>query len=388
MKVLIIDWNSYGNMEPVYVRRGAQVSKCTIDTHAVGDARLLQEKDVENRIVEFDPDYVFSYNYFPFVSEICQKNSVPYVSWIYDSPFMDLYSYTVINSVNHIYVFDYAVFAEFERAGIKTVKYLPLGVDIGAVDTLIGTADSEVKANYAADISFVGSLYTEPKHRLYDKFNSLPDYTKGYIDALILAQKNIYGENIFESFLTEEIISELEKCYPTDPNPTTAMTPAQIYSQFVLCRQVTGIERKEILELLGSLNAKKKLYTQDASVDIAGWEVNGPVDYYTRMPIVFSGSKINLNITLRSIQTGIPLRAMDIMAAGGFLLTNYQAEFCEYFTAGEDFVFYEDYEDLKAKVKYYLEHEEERKRIALNGHSKVRKEHNIDLRIDIIEAAL
>ena len=38
---------------------------------------------------------------------------------------------------------------------------------------------------------------------------------------------------------------------------------------------------------------------------------------------MFANSKVNLNITLRNIKTGIPLRALDIMGAGGFLLTNY-----------------------------------------------------------------
>ena len=52
------------------------------------------------------------------------------------------------------------------------------------------------------------------------------------------------------------------------------------------------------------------------------------------MPLVFQNSKINLNITLRSIKNGIPLRAIDIMGAGGFLLTNYQNDFGLHFTDG------------------------------------------------------
>ena len=52
----------------------------------------------------------------------------------------------------------------------------------------------------------------------------------------------------------------------------------------------------------------------------------GSVDYYDMMPYVFKCSDINLNITLRSIKTGIPLRAMDIMGAGGFLMSNYQVD--------------------------------------------------------------
>ena len=37
------------------------------------------------------------------------------------------------------------------------------------------------------------------------------------------------------------------------------------------------------------------------------------------------------------------------------------------------------------KVRYYLTHEDERKRIALNGQKKVRELHNYDVRLDCIE---
>ena len=110
----------------------------------------------------------------------------------------------------------------------------------------------------------------------------------------------------------------------------------------------------------------------------------GPIDYYNDMPYVFRGSKINLNTTLRSIKTGIPLRVWDIMGNGGFLLTNYQEELLEYFEPDKDFVYYTDYEDLCEKVEYYLEHEEERKRIAASGCSKVRNQHTFQQRLECI----
>lgn len=388
MKVVIIDWNSYGNIEPALVRRGNEVIKCAIDTHAKGEAMAQRNALVELCIKENRPDYVFSFNYFPFVSNICESAGVPYVSWIYDSPFMDLYSPSVLNGVNFIYVFDYGVYDEFSKSGIKTVHYLPLAVDISQYSEL---SLVESAKTYISDISFVGSLYSEPKQRLYDNFKNMSPYALGYLDSIVAAQKNIYGENIIEKLLTDEVIAEMEKCYPTDPNPQTIMTPRQIYSQYVLCRQVTSIERKEILELIGQINEvgnyRFDLFTHDEKVCFEGWENKGEVDYYLKMPWVFAASKINLNITLKSIRTGIPLRAFDIMAAGGFLLTNYQAEFTEYFVPDEDFVFYENYEDLIKKVKYYLEHDDERMHIALNGMHKVRNNHNYDCRLDAIESA-
>lgn len=114
---------------------------------------------------------------------------------------------------------------------------------------------------------------------------------------------------------------------------------------------------------------------------MAGVKNHGPVDYYNEMLAVFGRSKINLNITLRSIKTGIPLRVMDIMGSGGFLLTNYQAELSEYFEPDVDFVYYNDYRNLQDKADYYLTHEKERKEIAANGCQKVCREHTYINRI-------
>ena len=99
------------------------------------------------------------------------------------------------------------------------------------------------------------------------------------------------------------------------------------------------------------------------------------------MPLVFRRSKINLNISLRSILSGIPQRAFDIMGSGGFLLSNYQNDFPDYFTPGEHFDFYESRADLLNKIAYYLSHEEERRQIARNGHDQVAAAHTYRHRV-------
>ena len=110
----------------------------------------------------------------------------------------------------------------------------------------------------------------------------------------------------------------------------------------------------------------------------------GQIDYYDTMPYVFKCSAINLNITLRSIQKGIPLRAYDIMGCGGFLLTNFQEDFLRFFVPGEDFVYYESRQDLMEKIGYYLLHEEERRQIAECAHDKIMREHTYDIRVSQI----
>ena len=99
------------------------------------------------------------------------------------------------------------------------------------------------------------------------------------------------------------------------------------------------------------------------------------------MPYVFKNSAINLNISLRSIRSGIPLRCFDIMGCGGFLLSNYQGDFYEHFVPGEDLVLFESQEDFLNKCDYYLKHDNERRQIAANGYGKVKEFHTYEVRL-------
>ena len=100
------------------------------------------------------------------------------------------------------------------------------------------------------------------------------------------------------------------------------------------------------------------------------------------MPVIFHNSKINLNITSKSIRSGIPLRIFDILGCGGFALTNFQLELPKLFVLGEDLVCYENMEDLSCKTDYFLRHESERREIAENGLERVKKCHTYPLRLE------
>ena len=77
-------------------------------------------------------------------------------------------------------------------------------------------------------------------------------------------------------------------------------------------------------------------------------------------------------------------RLAGIYGAGGFLLSNYQADFYDYFTPGEDIVLYESIDDMLSKCKYYLTHDSERERIAKNGRARIEEAHTYDIRFEEI----
>ena len=282
-----------------------------------------------------------------------------------------LYSYTAINPCNTIYVFDRELCREFNDAGIKTVRYLPMAANTERLDALGFPAP-------VYDVSFVGSLYTE-SHNFFDRMENLSPYAKGYLEGLMQAQMNVQGCNFIQESLSP-IMEELYRALPMDPNPDGVETREYLYAQYVINRKLTGLERLRLLTAVTQRHTLD-LFTLDPSFTLPNLRNHGTADYYSEMPVVFKKSRINLNISLRSIKSGIPLRAFDIMGSGGFLLSNYQEDFLKNFTPGVDFVYYEGEEDLVQKTAYYLSHEEERTAIAKSGHDKVAAAHTYRHRV-------
>ena len=395
MKILIADWDSFGDrdIEEVFAAKGFDVDKAPYVESEPEAVTTRQLADFKEAIANCNPDCVYSYNFFPPISDICQQAGVPYISWVYDSPYMHLYSRSIENPVNRVFLFDAGMYSILAGRGIETVYHLPLGVNTDRYNRQCGTPDRPKKPGHLdlatgrlsleSDISFVGSLYTEERHRLYERFNT-SDYVKGYLDAIVASQKHIYGADIIEPLLTDDLIDEMQKAFPYAVEDDITMTAREFYSQYVIARKVTSVERSEIFSLIGNVFPDKKtlLFTNDPDVRFRNIKNIGAVEYYKEMPEVFRSAKINLNITLRSIITGIPLRALDIMASGGFLLSNYQIELAENFGAGEEFDYYSDYDELMTKIEYYLSHNSERKDIAAAGWEKVQRAFSLSDRVD------
>lgn len=321
--------------------------------------------------------FVFSFNYFPSISNGCNRNGLKYLAFVYDSPLVSLYSYTLINPCNYVFLFDKATYLDFAKEGIQTVYYLPLCANATRLERM--TLPPEKASLLASDVSFVGALYNE-EHNFLDRMKDLDDYTKGYLDAIMNSQRKISGYFFIEELLTPNILDVMKRSLEYNTLPGGTESDSFIYANYFLARKITSTERQELLSIV-SEHYELKLYTHQATPNLPRVTNLGPVDYYDVMPHVFKNSKINLNITLRSIHSGIPLRAFDIMGAGGFLLSNFQEDFLDYFVPGEDFDYYDGEGDLLSKIDYYLSHENERQEIALNGFEKVKQFHTYEHRV-------
>lgn len=348
----------------------------TLET-GVGADRLDQET-VEEILEEGHYDLTVTYDFSQGVSNACQAFGIPYYAWVYDSPLMGLYSREAQNEVNYISVFDKKQYERLGNLGLKHLFYLPLAPEtdnFGAVH--IGKRDEK---KYSEDVSFVGSLYNNRGfEEIFDRDGER--YLKE-AEAVIEGMDCVWnhGVTIFGR-ASEELVRYMSSRLSEDTWKSWNIDKRYYCESMRLVRKCNETERIRILEALMEKYSITVYADESAKKLLKSKKVRPWLDYGTEMPKVFYLSRINLNITSRSIESGIPLRIWDILAVGGFCLTNYQPELEDYFEIGKDLEVYHDLKELEEKIAYYLEHEDERLRIAINGYKKVREGHNLKIRM-------
>lgn len=323
--------------------------------------------------------FVFSINFFPWLSDVCNIARIVYISLIVDSPVLELYSKSLSNACNRIFLFDNMLYNEFSPYNPGHVFHIPLATNTARTDEVIRHATDSERKHFSSDISFIGSTYQEKC-----PFNNarLNEYDTGYVDGLIEAQLKIYGYNFIEDVISEEFADRFLTFtigayeFPEGYRCNRKALVAQHYISVKVAEQ----ERLRALKLLSdSFNVD--IYTGSDTSSMPRIHNRGFAKSLEEMPLIFNNSKINLNITAKSIRSGLSLRIFDVLGCGGFLITNYQAELPEFFEIGKDLVAYESMEDLKNKCDYYLKHEDERMEIAAHGYETVKKFHTYDIRL-------
>ncbi len=345
---------------------------------------------------------VVSFNYFPIIAMICNTCQIPYYAWVYDCPHFTLYAKQITLPCNHIGIFDRDMVSHLEGYGVKTTHHVPLAVDTVYFHKLITHASEQDRKKYQCDISFVGSLYTG-EYNYYDtlfKTSAVRDVDDTALQEIL--QTGQTGMEAAQGYVgMDDLLSR--QCFSYRKDSLKQMVKAgeihfsvlqsqmeeqglmlgedyfakveDILLAAVLEKKITVEERRILLTEIINRKYDFRLYTGSDTKEIPELDCcnQGTVVYHTQMPLVFAGSRINLNIALRSIHSGIPLRVLDIMACSGFVLSNWQPEIAEYFVEGEEIVTFDSLTDCLDKIDYYLTHEKERRQIAENGYKKVQE---------------
>lgn len=317
------------------------------------------------------------------------KKQLKYISWVYDCPVNIRRTDTLKNECNTIYFFDRIQAEGYKKQGVIGARHMPLAVDTDVFEETIrmyndgnisgdGLGKKLSGSSYDCDVALVGKLY-KSDYQYISRYQD--DYTRGYLEGIVATQEKLYGGYVIDDCVNASIIQRINENFAKASGGKYSVIKPEV--TYAMATEVTGRERYKILALLQN-RCRVNLYSTEGDGRLKGINHCGPVDYYKQMPSAFHNAKINLNISLKVIQSGIPLRVFDVLGCGGFLITNYQHEIAECFENGRELVIYEDIPDLIAKVNYYLTHENERLRIARNGYEKVKSEYTFEKRMKSI----
>lgn len=323
-------------------------------------------------------DCVMSTNFHPLLAKICYQHNIKYLAWSYDSPISKDHMEYYAHPTSYVFLFDGAEVEEFHSMGFHNVYHLPLAVNTKRLSAIpITDAD---KKRFSCDISFVGRLY---QSKLNNILSHQDDYTIGYINALTDAQFKLVGFPLLDDVIDDTLLARINDTLTRQgivyhSGEEEGINKAAL--SLCITNQITHNERIVLLKLFNRF-CNVHLYSDERIEQLAEVPFFGPVTYCIEMPKVFRLSKINLCPTARGIRSGLPLRMLDIIGAGGFLLSNAQPELANYFRPDIDIVWYNSVEDAVEKAKYYLSHEDERLRIQQNAYAIIKEKFSYPARI-------
>jgi spore maturation protein CgeB len=122
-----------------------------------------------------------------------------------------------------------------------------------------------------------------------------------------------------------------------------------------------------------------------------GW-VKAPIKPGQPFIDLYQRAKIGFNVHNRGDYTVGSYRLFELPANGVMQISDGGQYLNSFFDVGSEVVGYENLDDMIDKVRYYLDHDDERRRIALNGFRRVMRDHRMAMRMreagELIEAGM
>lgn len=157
----------------------------------------------------------------------------------------------------------------------------------------------------------------------------------------------------------------------------------------------------QTIDKVGRLDYINYLLENNINVEVFGaYSSRGRASHKEKIEI-FNRTKINLNFSglaetsnltknysIHKRKRQINGRTFEITMCGGFVLCEYAYGIENVFEIGKEIDVFYDKEDLLKKIRYYLEHEEERAAIARRGYERAIKDYDAKLNVPQLIATI
>lgn len=345
----------------------------SVSSVMTGSLTRDQVRDLFVAVGEHKPDFILTSNYAGMdtegmFSKFFEDARIPYVSWFTDTPRMILYDRTVHCSPYSVAAtWERAYIPHFQELGFEHVLYMPHATD----PTLFrGNFSLESERNLA----FVGVSMIELAAEAWEKLDeSVPDVAKAIRDAF--AQGRVTREAFAQGVETIIDPSVLAQCDKRDRR----------HVELCLVYEATKLQRCALAQRLVPYGIEVR---GDADWAQVLERCEGQVGYFDDLAPFYRNTAVNLNTTSLQMKTAVNQRVFDCPAAGGFLITDAQADLEELFDPDSEVVTYGSLDELEDKIRHYLDRPGERQKIVQNAQRRIAARHTHRHRLESLECYL
>lgn len=335
--------------------------------------------------------FVVAVNYNHGLAEMCRELGLDLVCWEVD-PAMDRITITEAGSTLsfgddagwmapcarfHLFSHRAANVSSYQGVGFHLVEYLPLATNPERRFPVEVPEDSP----YRVPVSFVGSSMlasaTEACHQFVEAFlqwrpkapSDLPEKVWEAVLQLQRAEMTRYRipEGLDVSCPGWRAFASQQR------NPDPAVFAGE------------GAAAEKRLNLVASLAPYGVQVWGDEGwqcVEAEGARYRGPAGHTHELNLIYSGSTINVDINRIYQPDIVTMRVFDVLACGGFLLTEWSPALKDLFEVGREVETWATQAELEEKIAYYLAHPEEARAIAERGRARVLRDHTVAQRVE------
>lgn len=365
MKILFCERNLFmqKDIEEAFTRMGIDF-RCASYVFKNPDSDDFYCSHLRHFLREDIYDAVFSINLVPVIADVCHEMNIPYLAWCYDACWEFAREDIFFYPTTYIFHFDRRSCEDYKQCGYPNVFHMPLAANCHRLDNISSTTAQ--LQEYSSKVCFLGSMY--------EKYLAEIPWFSSQLPPADLERLMRYIDEQTSRYIHHTLWDDITPQYITDINTRTqGGVPIKRIPLIATCSSIiAGRQRYTLLNYIAE-HFPLTLYTTSMTnlvpKSICKWRAS----YYSQMPLVFRHATINLNLTIPPIQTGLSLRVLDILGAGGFLLSNAQEELSEFFHIGTELETYSTLEELTDKISFYLAHPDTAKQLAKSGHIAVKE---------------
>ncbi|RJP21098.1 MAG: glycosyltransferase family 1 protein [Candidatus Omnitrophota bacterium] len=336
-----------------------QAEGCAVETFS-GNRRLLRFLHPYLWLVytrEHFPDVLLWMNrntLSPEGERILKDFPIQKVLWFFDSPKRVETSKEEIEATDRYFSFDPTYLPYLEQLGGKAGIHLSTAAGIHPLSEC--EPEKIWPKREGAAISFMGALAAQ-------RFQDVRDFwsrrNPNFVQIL---------DGILEEYLADPSVT-LEERF--EASPAREQLPYRGFVVLYLEEKSTYLTRLRFLKPVKDLGLAtyggNEWGRREWAEDLTPCFTGITPEYREELPRVYFHSIINVNVFHTQCINSANPRVYDVLAAGGFLLSEYRPILEEEFRLNEHLVCFRTPEELREKARYYLEHEEEREAIARAG---------------------